>query len=51
MCLRMLLEGNSIRSTSRLTGTDKSAIIDLIVLVGSRAQANYNPIEKNGKRP
>jgi IS1 family transposase/transposase-like protein len=38
MCLRMLLEGNSIRSTSRLTGTHKTAIIDLIVLIGGRCE-------------
>lgn len=38
MCLRMILEGNSIRATSRLTGTDKNAIIDLIVLIGQRCE-------------
>jgi hypothetical protein len=36
MCLKMLLEGMSIRATSRLTGTDKNAIIDLIVIIGKR---------------
>jgi IS1 family transposase len=32
----MLLEGNSIRSTSRLTGHDKNAIMDTMVEVGVR---------------
>jgi transposase-like protein/IS1 family transposase len=38
MCLKMLLEGMSIRATSRLTGTDKNAIIDLVVTIGQRCQ-------------
>ncbi len=38
MCLRLLLEGNSIRSTERLTGTHRDTIMDLIVLVGERCQ-------------
>lgn len=36
MCLRMLLEGVSIRAVSRLTGTDKNAIIALAVEIGQR---------------
>jgi transposase-like protein/IS1 family transposase len=38
MCLRLLLEGNSIRSTSRLTGTHKTSILDLVVLIGERCE-------------
>ena len=38
MCLKMLLEGVSIRATSRLTGTHKDAIIDLMVTVGQRCE-------------
>lgn len=38
MCLRMLLEGNSIRSTERLTGTHRDTIIKLMVLIGERAK-------------
>lgn len=34
MCLRMLLEGNSIRAASRLTGTDKNTIIGLVAIAG-----------------
>lgn len=36
-CLKMLLEGVSVRSTSRLTGLAKGTILDLLVLVGNRA--------------
>ena len=39
MCLRMLLEGNSVRSVERLTGTHRDTIIDLMVLIGERAKA------------
>jgi len=38
MCLRMLLEGCSIRSVERLTGTNRNTIMDLVVLVGERCQ-------------
>jgi len=38
MCLRMLLEGNSVRSVVRLTGTHRDTIIDLVVLIGQRCQ-------------
>jgi IS1 family transposase len=39
MCLRMLLEGNSVRSTERLTGTHRDTILRLLVLIGERAKA------------
>ena len=38
MCLKMLLEGVSIRATARLTGTDKNAIISLVTTLGPRCQ-------------
>lgn len=34
LCLRLLVEGNSIRSTQRITGVHKNTILDLLVLVG-----------------
>ena len=40
MCLKMLLEGMSIRATSRLTQTDKNAIIDLVVTVAPAASGS-----------
>ncbi len=38
-CLRLLLEGNSIRSVERLTYTHRDTIMKLVVLVGERCQA------------
>jgi len=38
MCLKMLLEGTSIRSTERLTGINRNTILNLLELVGQRAQ-------------
>jgi len=38
MVLRMLMEGCSIRSTQRLSGVDKSTIIDLLLVAGERAK-------------
>ena len=38
LCLRMLLEGNSIRTTERLTGVNRNTIMSLLTLVGIRAQ-------------
>jgi IS1 family transposase len=38
-CLRLLLEGNSIRSVERLTDTHRDTIMRLVVLVGQRCQA------------
>ena len=37
-CLRLLLEGNSIRSVERLTDTHRDTIMRLVVLVGERCQ-------------
>ncbi len=38
-CLRLLLEGNSIRSVDQLTGTRRDAIMKRVVLVGERCQS------------
>ena len=38
MCLRILLEGASIRSTERLTGVNRNTIMSLIVTIGSRCK-------------
>src|SRR5260221_12060089 len=38
-CLRMLLEGTSIRSCQRLTGVDRNTLCDLILSVGERCKA------------
>ncbi len=38
LCLRMLLEGNSIRTTERLTSVNRNTIMSLLTLVGNRAQ-------------
>lgn len=38
-CLSQLLEGSSIRSTSRLTGIDRDTVIALLVMIGERCKA------------
>jgi IS1 family transposase len=38
LCLRMLLEGNSIRSTERLTGVNKETIIKAMVRTGEKCK-------------
>lgn len=35
MCLRLLLEGNSIRSTERITGVNRNTLCDLVAVVGN----------------
>jgi len=37
LCLRLLLEGNSIRSTERITGVNRNTILTLLETVGRRA--------------
>ncbi len=37
LCLRMLLEGNSIRSVERLTGVNRNTILGLLEVLGKRA--------------
>src|SRR5580698_1363733 len=38
LCLRMLLEGNSIRSVERLTGVHRDTIIDAMVEAGKKCK-------------
>jgi transposase-like protein/IS1 family transposase len=38
MCLKMLLEGSSIRSIERLTGVNRNTLMSLLVLVGERCR-------------
>ncbi len=38
LCLRLLLEGNSIRSAERLTGTHRDTIIDAMVTLGEQCK-------------
>src|SRR6266849_8831452 len=38
LCLRMLLEGNSVRSTERLTGVHRDTIIDAMVDAGKKCK-------------
>src|ERR1043165_2614553 len=39
MCLHLLVEGMSIRSTERITGVHRDTIIDLLVRVGEKCEA------------
>jgi transposase-like protein len=41
LCLRLLLEGNSIRSVERLTGVHRDTILGLLELVGRRAMTYW----------
>lgn len=38
MALRLLLEGNSIRSTQRITGLHQQTILNLLVMIGDRCK-------------
>jgi hypothetical protein len=42
LALQLLLEGNSIRSTERITKLDRNTIMSLLVLAGQRCQALMN---------
>ena len=41
LCLRLLLEGNSIRSVERLTGVNQNTIMSLLETVGRRAMTYW----------
>ena len=47
MCLRMILEGTSIRSTERLTGVNRNTIMSLVVTIGFRAKKFLEATVKN----
>ncbi|HLA09250.1 MAG TPA: IS1 family transposase [Pyrinomonadaceae bacterium] len=42
MCLRLMLEGMSIRSIQRITGLHQETILDLLVLAGQKAERIMN---------
>lgn len=42
MCLRLLLEGNSIRSIQRITGLHQETILSLLVLAGEKCERLMN---------
>lgn len=42
MVLRLLVEGNSVRSTERITGVNRNTILDLLVLVGEKCERLLN---------
>lgn len=37
-CLQLLVEGNSVRSTERITGVHRDTILDLLLIVGERCE-------------
>ena len=37
-CLQLLVEGNSVRSTERITGVHRDTVLDLLVTVGDRCE-------------
>jgi transposase-like protein/IS1 family transposase len=47
MCLRLMLEGMSIRSIQRITGMHQETILDLLVLAGQKAERIMNEKIKN----
>src|SRR6185503_16924655 len=42
MCLKLMLEGMSIRSIQRITGLHQETILDLMILAGDRCRALLN---------
>ena len=38
LCLRLFVEGNSIRSIERITGVEKKTILKLLVLTGEKCE-------------
>jgi transposase-like protein/IS1 family transposase len=42
LCLKLLVEGNSIRSTERITGVEKKTILSLLVLAGEKCERLLN---------
>jgi IS1 family transposase len=38
LCLQLLVEGNSVNSTSRITGLEKKTILSLLVLAGEKCE-------------
>jgi transposase-like protein/IS1 family transposase len=42
LCLQLLVEGNSVRSTERITGVNRNTILDLLVLAGEKSERLLN---------
>jgi len=42
LCLTLLLEGNSVRSTERITGVHRDTILNLLVLAGQRCERLFD---------
>jgi transposase-like protein len=38
LCIRLIVEGNSIRSTERITGVHRDTILALLVKAGERCE-------------
>lgn len=49
MVLRLLVEGNSIRSTERITGVEKKTIISLLLKVGDKCERLFETHMRNLK--
>lgn len=49
LCLNLLVEGNSIRSTERITGVEKKTIMSLLVLAGEKCERLMNKKLRNVK--
>ena len=47
MCLRMLLEGNGIRSVERLTSVNRNTIMSLVVTIGFRCKKFLETVVQN----
>jgi IS1 family transposase len=47
LCLRLLLEGNSIRSVERITGVNQNTIMSLLEMVGHRAMLYWQTKMQN----
>lgn len=42
LCLQLLVEGNSLRSTERITGVSLHTLLDLLILVGEKCERLLN---------
>ena len=45
MCMRLLVEGNSIRSIERITGVEKSTVLSLLETVGGEVRSVARPFD------
>jgi transposase-like protein/IS1 family transposase len=47
LCLRLLVEGNSVRSTEKITGVHRDTILNLVTVVGSHCDSLMNAKIRN----